>query len=165
MAISPEVLIRDLFINPTVAQNTSNIVSKGSVITFSYMGQTSHMIRDPNPMIIVSDIFNDMIRGVNLHYLTLPYMQAMIQNRNMAGNNNFSYKFIVNDKYIVDSFRSYKRIGISNLKMLDINFLKRLLGLSQTLNINELEQMRQQVRSMLEQEVNQPEAIPCSQQV
>lgn len=134
-----------------------NIVGKGSIITFSYTGQTRHRIHDPYPLVIVSDIFTDMIRGVNLHYLTLPYV------RNLVGtyaNQNFSYRFISGDAYIVGAFRSYKRNGISQLRMMDADFLRNLLTVVRALAPGEIEQMREQIRNLIQEQTQQPPAQP-----
>ena len=134
-------------------------VSKGSIVVFNYVGQQKgYMIHDPTPLIIVSDIFTDICRGVNLHYLTLPYVKNLVTN--YANNPSFSYRFISNDQYIVNAFRSYKRSGMSQLKILDADFLKNLLTVVRALDPGEIEQMREQVRQMIEQQSQQPSAQP-----
>ena len=140
-----------------------NIIAKGSIAVFSYVSQQrNYQIHDPTPLVIVSDIFTDMIRGVNLHYLTLPYVKSLVMAH--ANNPNFSFRFISGDSYIVGAFRSYKRAGISQLKMLDANFLKNLLTVVRALDPGEIEQMREQVRQMIEQQTAQPSAQPGPEQ-
>jgi hypothetical protein len=137
-------------------RRTLKTVGKGSVITFNYIGQTKYRIHDPYPMIIVSDIFNEMIRGVNLNYLTLPYMKGLVVS--YADNPRFSYTYIKGDQYIVGAFRSYKRAGISQLRILDTGFLRDLLKVVRSLEPGEIEQMRAQVERLLQEGINQPPA-------
>ena len=140
-----------------------SVVGKGQVVAFAYVGQQrNYRIHDPMPLVIVSDIFTDMIRGVNLHYLTLPYVRSIVTAH--ANNPNFSFQFISNDGYIVGAFRSYKRNGISKLRMLDIDFLKNLLTVVRSLEPGEIEQMREQVHQMILQEQRQPTATPGPEQ-
>lgn len=134
---------------------TPKVVGKGSIITFYYAGQTLQPIHDVQPLIIVSDLFTDMIRGINLHYLNMPIVRDMLTNPNFAGNVNFSYKTIIGNDYLIGSFRSYKRLGISGLRMLDVEYMRNLLVASQALNIGELEQIRQQVKNLIQKVNNQ----------
>jgi hypothetical protein len=146
--------------NPQIGRlfNTApqgSIVSKGSIIAFTYIGQTRHRTHDSYPLVLVSDIFSDSVRGINLHYLTLPYVKNLVFS--MAGNSQFSYSFIKGDAYIVGAFRSYKRSGISQLRMLDTIFLKNLLTVVRALDPGEIEQMREQIRQIMQQQLRQPE--------
>lgn len=134
-------------------------VGKGSVVTFNYIGQQrNYRIHDPTPVVVVSDVFRDMIRGVNTHYLTLPYVRMLVTN--YADNPAFSFAHIRNDAYIVSAFRSYKRNGISQLMMLDTGFLKNLLTVVRSLDPMEIEQMRQQVHQMIQDQSRQAPAQP-----
>lgn len=145
-------------------QPGKSIIGKGDIVVFGYVSQQrNYQIHDPTPLVIVSDIFTDMIRGVNLHYLTLPYVKSLVMAH--AHNPNFSFRFISGDSYIVGAFRSYKRNGISQLKMLDADFLKNLLSVVRALDPGEIEQMREQVRQQIEQQMQQPSAGPESEQI
>lgn len=158
--INPQQLLQNLF--KTVESPTApsgGYVQKGSICTFGYVGQTRQPIHDPYPMVLISDIFSDKIRGINLHYLTLTYVRAIIRNPNLAGNSSFSYKNISGDQYIVNAFRSYKRVGISNLRKLDVRYLQNLLTVSQSLDVGEIERMRQQIREIINNSMRQPEVI------
>jgi len=142
---------------------TPDIVKKGSIIVFNYVGQRpGQPINDPYPLIIVSDPQGthrhpDLVRGVNLHYLILPYVKDLVMN---YVSPTFSYDQIRGRAYAA-AFRSYKRTGISNIKILDINFLKNLLAVVRALDVGEIEQIRQQIRQQLQMaEVNQPVAGP-----
>ncbi len=132
------------------------VVAKGSVVAFGYTGQGRGKIHDPFPLIIVSDIFSDEVRGVNLHYLTLPYVKGLIQT--YGSNQKFSYSNIKADTYIQSAFRSYKRGGITQLRMLDTAFLQKLMKIVRALAPGEIEQMRSQVQNMIKQGPSQPKA-------
>lgn len=158
MALDPELLLRTLLV-PTNVSLQNNTVQKGSIISFNYIGQRPmYQIHDSSPLVLVSDLFSEHIRGINMHYYTLPIVRQVIANKNMTGNPGFSYKTIMTNKYLVDAFRTYKRTGISNLRVLDISFLRKLLEISALLNTSELEAMKTQVRQMLERELGQPSA-------
>jgi hypothetical protein len=155
-SVIPRSPLQNLFasVDAPFDQPQSSVVQKGSIVTFNYVGQTRHRIHDPYPLVIVSDIFTDMIRGVNLHYLTLPYVQSIVLNH--ANNPQFSFRFISGDAYIVGAFRSYKRNGISQLQMLDAGFLQTLLRTVRALNPGEIEQMRNQIHLLMQQQLRQP---------
>jgi len=146
----------------TLNQPLETVAHSGSVITFGYTGQTRHRIHDPTPMVLVCDISTDMVRGINLHYLTLPYIRGLVSN--YANQRGFSYRNIIGDGYIVGAFRSYKRNGISQLRMLDAAFLRNLLTIVRALEPGEIDQMREQIHNLIDAQVNpQPQAQPGPQ--
>jgi hypothetical protein len=125
------------------------VVGKGSVVWFRYTGSRFwYPISDPTPVVVLTDIFTDAVRGVNLHYLT-PYSFAKMLGRGMAGNPAFSYANIVNDTYITKSFRTYKRIAMSDLRVLDLGFLRNLAKSIDALNVGELEAIRAQIQDQI----------------
>lgn len=147
---------------PTPATPTVKIVHKGSIVNFHYIGQRmGKMIHDPYPLVLVSDIFSNAIRGVNLNYLTVPYVKSMIDR---FLEKPFSYSVIKGDSYIVGgkdnpgAFRTYKRNGISQLRMMDSNFLRGIAAVSRTLDPNELDQIRMQIENLIQYQLNQPRA-------
>jgi hypothetical protein len=146
----------------TTNLQTSKLVHKGSIINFHYVGQRiGHQIHDPYPLVLVSDIFSDAIRGVNLNYLTVPYVKSMIAN---FLEKPFAYSSIKSDSYIVGAFRTYKRIGISQLRMMDSAFLRGVAAVSRSLNPNELDQIRMQIEELMRYQMNQPMAQPGPEQ-
>jgi hypothetical protein len=153
--------IQQLFQATDLGSRQAPTVGKGGIITFAYVGQTYHRIHDPYPLVLVTDIFREMIRGVNCHYLTLPYVKSIIKQH--ANNPNFSYAFIMHDPYMVSSFRSYKRNGISQLKMLDSKFLQNLLKVVRALNPGEIEAMRAQIKNLISQPIQEP-AVPTPEE-
>ncbi len=123
-------------------------LTKGSLVSFNYQ----FFKHDPYPLIVITDIFKDYIRGVNLHYLTFPFVKRILSAH--CDNMMFSYFIIKNDAYIVNAFRTYKRLGVKQLKKLDCGFLLRVLEGVRTFNPAEVEAMRQYVRDQLRQQVN-----------
>jgi hypothetical protein len=138
-------------------KGTTTVVHKGSVINFFYIGQRRTPIHDPYPLVLVSDIFTDAVRGVNLNLLDAPYVTSLIKT---YLDTPFSYANIKADNYIIDAFRTYKRSGISSLRMMDSNFLKGLAQVARSLDVNEIEQMRGQIEALIRQASQQPTAQP-----
>jgi len=149
---------------PTPAITTPKVAHKGSVVSFHYVSQRmGKMIHDPYPLVLISDIFNDAIRGINLNYLTVPYVKMMI---NKYLDKPFSYAMIKGQPYLAGgqddpgAFRTYKRSGISQLRMMDSQFLIGIATVSRTLNPNELDQIRMQIEELIKYQLNQPVAQP-----
>lgn len=137
---------------------TNSVVGKGSLITFNYsFHRPGH---DPYPMVIVTDVWQGFIRGVNLHYLTFPYIKQILQSN---GNNpSFSYANIKGDEYITSAFRQYKRNGIRQLKKFDATFLLTVLKSVRSFDPSEIEAIRQSVRQQIQQ-YTRPEAAPSDE--
>lgn len=132
------------------------MVGKGSLITFSYLfHKPGH---DPSPLVLVTDIWQHYVRGVNLHYLTFPYIRKLLQPGGMNACNNprFSYYNIKGDAYIVGAFRQYKRPGIRQIRMLDCSFLLNVLASVRSIDPNEVEQIRRVVREQINRLANPP---------
>jgi hypothetical protein len=125
-----------------------NVLNKGALINFGY----TFWKHDPNPLIIVSDVFPDRIRGVNLHYLTFRYIKGLLNS--YCDKNYFSYRFIKHDRFIVNSFRTYKKEGITMMKRLDCNVLMTLLTKVRSFNPQEMESIRQEVERQLKAQTN-----------
>ena len=138
-------------------KNRTKIVHKGSIINFFYIGQRRQAIHDPYPLLLVSDIFTDAIRGVNLNLLDAPYVTSLIKT---YLDTPFSYANIKTDNYITNAFRTYKRNGISSLRMMDSDFLKGLAMVARSLDVNEIEQIRSQIETLIRQASQQPSAEP-----
>ena len=135
----------------------TKVVHRGSVINFFYMGQRRAPIHDPYPLVLVSDIFTDAVRGVNLNLLDAPYVTSLIKT---YLDTPFSYANIMADNYITSAFRTYKRGGISSLRMMDSDFLKGLAAVARSLDVNEIEQIRSQIETLIRQASQQPVAQP-----
>lgn len=131
-----------------------NSVTRGSLIAFNY--PMSHaikpnMIHDPYPLVIVTDIWPKAVRGVNLHYLTFPYIRSILQGN--CGNASYSYYRVKPDAYIANAFRMYYRQGMSQIKKMDCDFLLTLLGAVRSWSPSEIETVRQQISQQIKQRI------------
>lgn len=129
-------------------------VGKGSLIKFYYSGiPGKSVIHDHNPVVILYSMQGKgsdktVIRGVNIRYLTFPYIKHLLGTTN-CDNPMISYNNIKGDKYITDAFRSYKRVGIKRLRKLDCNFILSVLSGMRSFHPSEIDQMRNYVREAL----------------
>lgn len=123
----------------------NNLLNKGDLISFNYM---FHKVgHDPKPNIIITDTSNFYVRGININYLTWPYIKNLLQNN--CNNKSFSYKTIKNDSYLVSSFRQYKKIGMKNIKKLDCDYALNLIGSIRAVTPNEVEAIRKTINEQL----------------
>src|SRR5687767_1875035 len=93
-------------------------LQKGSLMYSQYL----YWRHDPAPLVLVTDVLPDRIRGVNLHFLTFKYVKSLL-NMN-CGKAGFSYAAIKGDKFLTDAFRTYKKSGLRNIQLLDCDFIK-----------------------------------------
>ena len=127
------------------ARTHNNILGKGDLVSFNYI---FHKIgHDPSPNVIITDINYFYIRGINIHYLTFPFIKNLLQSH--CENKSFSYKFIKNDSYLVSSFRQYKKNGMTNIKKLDCNLILNLMGSIRAVTPNEVEAIRKTINEQL----------------
>lgn len=150
-------------VNPTLNANSlflpwhtapGQLVSRGSLISFGYPSSQSRdrcAIHDPSPMVIITDVNTraGYIRGVNLHYLTVPDVKGfLLQN---ARNPNFTYTNIVKPNAAwADSFRMYYFRGMINKRRLDTDFLLQLLNAVRSFSPSELERVRNELRQQIQ---------------
>lgn len=138
-----------------VASNQLGVVGKniarGSLISFYYPHSGAakpNAIHDPYPMVIITDIWPTYLRGVNLHYLTFPYIKNILQSN--ATNMNYNYQTNVKgDSYIAGAFRSYYRSGMRQVKKLDAEFLVSILSSVRSFSESEMERVRQEIRRQI----------------
>jgi hypothetical protein len=131
-------------------------IEKGSLIHFKY----TNFKHDPYPLVVITDIFPNHIRGVNLHYLTFNYVKQIL--RQHCDNNMFSYLTIRGDQFLVNSFRTYKRLGIKQPKRLDCQFILNVLATVRSFDPAEVEHMRHFVREQLQRQMT-PRAEPTGE--
>jgi hypothetical protein len=149
-------LFNDLDPIQNVATNqygvVGNSVSKGSLISFEYpvsYAAKINKIHDKKPMLIVTDVWApNYIRGLNLHYLTFPYMKKILET--WVGNQGFSYSNIKADRYVATAFRMYSLAGVVNPKRLDSEWLKTVLQSVRSFDAGEVEK----IKSSIEQQIN-----------
>lgn len=125
-------------------------VTKGSLIVFNY----TMWVHDPYPLVLVSDVRpNQQIRGVNLHYLTFPFIKSLLKG---YASPLFSYSSIKGNKYLTSAFRSYKWSGVRQTRILDINFILTAMATMRSFDPNEIKAIRETVQEQLNRIVNPP---------
>jgi hypothetical protein len=125
-------------------------LSKGKLCLFQYL----FFKHDAYPMVLVSSMYRDgRVAGLNMHYLTFRYVKFLIQN--YCNKGMFSYNNIRGDRYIVNAFRTYKRNGVRNVKIINCDFLLSILGQIRSFNPNEVEAIRKEVERQLGRITNQ----------
>ena len=130
-------------------------VKKGSLVSFNYMFHKSG--HDPNPNVMVTGTDSFYVWGVNVHYLTFPYIRNLLQKN--CNNTMFGYTNIKSDRFVTSAFRQYKKNGIRSLKKLDCDFVLNLLGSSRALTPAEVEAIRNTINDQMSQAINQVSAL------
>jgi hypothetical protein len=145
-------------VGPKSVQSSTNVLAKGSLISFNY----AFWKNDAYPLVVVSDSNRDVgkLWGVNIHYLTFPYIRKLLEIS--TGNPAFSYKSIAADGYLSRAYRSYKWNGIRQVKVLDYKFLLNVMTMVRTFDPAEVQIMRRQVQEQMRQQIN-PKATNLSQ--
>jgi len=129
-------------------------IKRGSLISFYYPMsmaiEPGYQIRDMKPMLIITHIGAKYIHGVNLHYLALPYLRAIVLNH--GGDQGFSWHSRVKaDSYLADSYRMYIRQGVQKPKVLDVDWLKKVLFEIQTFDPAQLKGIRENIQKQIQQ--------------
>lgn len=130
---------------------TGSQITRGSLITFHYprsFAMIPNVIHDPYPMVILTDVWPNYIRGVNLHYLTFPYVKKLLQS--FGGNQSFSYSNIRTDRYMANAFRMYVRAGVTRPKRLDSEWLKTILQQVRSFAPGEIEKIRANIQKQIQ---------------
>lgn len=131
---------------------STHAITKGSLISFDYpvsFAMIPNVIHDPRPMVIITDIWPPhYIRGVNLHYLTFPYVKKILET--WGGNQGFSYSNIRADRYMATAFRMYNIRGVRRPKRLDSEWLKTVLQSVRTFDAGELEKIRSSIQQQIQ---------------
>jgi hypothetical protein len=129
----------------------------GSLVQFTYVfAKPNH---DKTPLVLITRLMNNYIKGINLHYLTFPVIKNILQPSGMNACNNpsFSYNMIKSNRQIPEAFRirQYKKIGISRLKIMDCNFILNVMGTVRAIDPQEVEAIRNTIRDQLNRTINQ----------
>ena len=133
--------------NPTAA------ITRGSLILFNY----TSWVHDPYPLILVSDVTpGKQLRGVNIHYLSFPFVKNLLQT---MATPFFNYKNIKGNKIITNAFRTYKWNGIRTIKKMDINFILTIMATARSFDPNQIKAIRESVQEQIRRIVNPP-AVP-----
>lgn len=138
-----------------IAANQYNIsgkmIGKGSLITFHYprsFAMIPNVIHDPYPMVILTDVWPNYVRGLNLHYLTFPYVKRILEN--WGGNQSFGYSNIRPDRYMANAFRMYVRAGVTRPKRLDSEWLKMILESVRSFAPGEIEKIKANIQKQIQ---------------
>lgn len=125
-------------------------VSRGSLISFHYpvsWAVVPNVIHDPHPMLIITDIWPKHIRGLNMHYLTFPYIKKILEN---YGGKNLSYATIRPDAYMAQAFRMYIRQGVRQPRLLDLPWLQSVLLEAKSFDPGEVEKIRMSIQQQIQ---------------
>jgi hypothetical protein len=98
-------------------------------------------------MVILTDIWPNYIRGLNLHYLTFPYVKKILEM--YGGNTSFSYANIKPDAYLANAFRMYVRAGVQKPRKLDTEWLKTVLREVRSFAPGEIEKIRANIQQQI----------------
>lgn len=133
-----------------------NVIQKGSIVIFPYQ----YWKNDPNPCVLISTANGQVIKGINLHYLTFNYVQKLLSTN--AGNPSFSYYNIRADQYIVSAFRSYmvKGIIMNKARVIDSKFLLRMMSMVRSFDPLQIRAIRQEIERQLNTGYAQQQAMP-----
>lgn len=96
-------------------------MKSGDIISFNYAAAR----RDNNPLVLITDITPEYVRGVNLHYL--PYSSASAAVANAAGKQT-SYQSISPNSKWKAAFRMYRRSYMRSQKVLNWDRLQRTIS-------------------------------------
>lgn len=125
--------------------------TRGDLVAFNYPFSWAHkpnIIHDPYPLVIVTDVWPTILRGVNLHYLTFPYIKHILQPN--CGNKGFTYSNIRADRYVASAFRMYYRQGMRQPKKLDCKWLLEMMAGIRRWSPDEIDRIRQEVREQIQ---------------
>ena len=127
-------------------------ISRGTLVAFhypiSFAQRRPNIIHDPYPMVIITDVWPTFIRGVNLHYLTFPFIKKILSSH--CDNTGFSYATIKSDKYVAGAFRMYNRKGMHRVKKMDCEWLLRVLKAVRSFSESELQKLQDQIQSQIQ---------------
>lgn len=141
---------QDVISNPNKRLANNFTIGKGSLISFNY----TFWRNDAYPLIIVceNNKTDNKLCGINIHYLTFPYIKKLL---GLSVNNpTFSYKSLGNDDYLRSAYRSYKRIGIRQVKILDYKFLINIMNMVRSYDPAEVQIIRRQVQEQIRRQTN-----------
>ena len=139
-------------------------ITRGTLMSFHYphsLSNPPNKIHDTYPMIIVTDIWPRYLRGVNLHYLNFHYVKTLLEVHGEKPSATYSSPYIKGDPNVsggrgaagqsAGAFRTYFRAGIMTPKKLDVAFLKMILSEVRSFAPNEIERIRKEIESQIQQ--------------
>lgn len=137
-----------------IARNQHNLnagsIGQGSLISFYYpvsWAVVPNVIHDPYPMLIITRVMPRYIQGINLHYLTFPYIKKVLET---YGGTGISYNTIKPDKYLAQALRLYVRQGMRRPRLLDLPWLQAVLLEAKSFSPGEVEKIRQNIQQQIQ---------------
>jgi len=125
-------------------------IRPGALVNFRY----SFFQHDPTPLMLVAGIWQSgLVAGINLHYLTFKYISKIL--KAYCNNPTFGYRLIKHDRFLYNSFRSYKPDGMKYKRLLDCDYVMNVLGSMRSWRPTVIEAIKQQVREQLQQQYNE----------
>lgn len=148
-------------VRPTpLPANVEGSIQPGMLVWFPY----TQAKNDMSPLIIVARAEQGrLLKGVNLHYLTFPYIRRVLLGA--GGNPSFSYYNIRSDRYIVNAYRSYTWNAVlwNRAKIFDTKFIIQTISMMKTMDPLQLRAIRMDIENQLNGVVPQPQAGPTAQ--
>jgi len=140
---------RNIVANPDRSLMPSLRIQTGSLISFNY----TFWKNDPYPLVIVieNDSRKDKVAGINLHRLLPNDIKELMMKFNQGG---YAYGAISDQKKFREAYRTYKKIGIRQQRIFDVNFLLRIISMVKTTDPAEVQIIRRQVQEQLKQQIN-----------
>jgi hypothetical protein len=134
----------------------SSQITRGTLLSFNYprsFATIPNVIHDIQPMVIVTDIWQKYLRGVNLHYLLFPHVKVLLTK--YGGQTNFSYQSVKASISQVgpawaNAFRMYVRAGIGRPRKLDSEWLKSVLTQVRSFDPGEIERIRATIQKQIQ---------------
>lgn len=129
---------------------------KGNLISFNY----AFWKHDPYPLLIINpppkqpSVIQGKghLWGINLHYLGFKDIQELLKN---IKSPNFSYlSYVKNNTQLRKAYRSYKWVGIRQVKTLNIEFFLNVAGLVRSQDPAEVEIIRKNVQEQIQKQIN-----------
>jgi hypothetical protein len=87
--------------------------------------------------------------------LTFNQIKQVLQKDKLNGcRTGFNYQNVKPYEYIVDAYRTYKRNGLKNLKVLDCDLILRSMSVSRSIDPQESEAIRENVKDQISKLIN-----------
>jgi hypothetical protein len=140
---------REAVLRPSAISLEKAGVRKGSLVSFNY----TFWKHDLRPLVVVSEAFaGGKLWGVNIHYLTFPYIKRLIaiSSKNPA----FSYSSISRDLYMKKAFRSYKWGGIGSMLLMEQKPLVNIISMARSFDPAEVEIIRKNAQDQISRQIN-----------
>lgn len=140
---------RNVVANPDKSLFSNLRIQTGSLISFNY----AFWKNDPYPLVIVieNDSRKDKIAGINLHRLLPNDIKELMNKFNQAG---YAYGTVSDQRKFRQAYRTYKKTGIRQQRLFDVQFLLRVISMVKTTDPAEVQIIRRQVQEQLKQQIN-----------